>query len=235
MNTKQLNIFKTILFISGFILIGAVFFVFNNPMPEEGLLPVQKFFWVEMVICYLVFAGPLFYLSISLKNLDTKITSTVNIWISIIIFEVVAITFAVLTLNNVVAIRYSILVELIVFFLLAIFVYFGYFVGNHIGNVQAQEEKSLSKISEVKSAFEMLNLKTDMWPYEFNNQKTVVKKLCDDVKYLSPVDSDASSKLEMKLIVSANVLTESTLTPDEMDSKILELTNLINQRKLLRK
>lgn len=52
---------------------------------------------------------------------------------------------------------------------------------------------------------------------------------------MSPVDTEASSKLEMKLIIAANVLTESTLSSAELDSKILELTNLINQRKLLKK
>ena len=52
---------------------------------------------------------------------------------------------------------------------------------------------------------------------------------------MSPVDTDLAAKLEMKLIISANVLTESALTPGEMDSKITELTNLINQRKLLKK
>ena len=105
----------------------------------------------------------------------------------------------------------------------------------NIENIQVQETKSLSKIAELKSAFEMLNLKTDMWSYELNNQKNLIKKLCEDVRYMSPVDTDLASKLEMKLIIFANVLTESTLSLDEMDSKIVELTNLINQRKLLKK
>lgn len=235
MNSKQLNIFKTILFIAGLAIVGIAFAIINYPLPEEGLTSIQKFFWAEIVICYLVFFVPFFFSSITSKTIDTKITSTVNIWISVIIFEIVAITFAILVLNEVVNIRISILVELILFFVLAIFVYFGYFAGNHIGNVQSQEEKSLSKISELKSAFEMLNLKTDMWSHELSNQKETIKKLCDDVRYMSPVDTEASSKLEMKLIIAANVLTESTLSSAELDSKILELTNLINQRKLLKK
>lgn len=235
MNSKQLNIFKTILFITGLAIVGLAFAIINYPMPEAGLSAVQKFFWAEIVICYLVFFVPFFFSSITSKTIDTKITSTVNIWISVIIFEVVAITFAILTRKEVVNMRISMLVELIVFFVAAIFIYFGYFAGNHIGNVQAQEEKSLNKISELKSAFEMLNLKTDMWSYELNNQKERIKKLCDDIRYMSPVDTGETSKLEMKLIIYANVLTEAALTPVEMDSKILELTNLINQRKLLKK
>ncbi|WP_178843043.1 hypothetical protein [uncultured Treponema sp.] len=235
MNSKQLNIFKTLLFIFGLVIVGAAFAIVNYPLPEEGLKAGQKFFWGEIVICYLVFFVPFFFSSITSKTIDTKITSTLNIWISVIVFEAVAVTFAVLTLNEKVSVRTAFLVELIVLFLAAIFVYFGYFAGNHIGAVQAQEAKSLSKIAELKSAFEMLNLKTDMWGYELNDQKNAVKKLCDDVRYMSPVDTDPASRLEMKLIISANVLAESTLAPGEMNLKITELTNLINQRKLLKK
>ena len=235
MNSKQLDIFRTLLFIGGLIIVGVAFAIVNYPFPEDGLEANQKFFWAEIVICYLVFFVPFFFSSITSKTINTKITSTVNIWISVIVFEIVAITFAILTLNEKVSIRIAILVELIVFFFAAIFVYFGYFAGNHIGNVQAQEAKSLSKIAELKSTFEMLNLKTDMWSYELNNQKNTIKKLCEDIRYMSPVDTDLASKLEMKLIIAANVLAESTLTPSEMDSKIVELTNLINQRKLLKK
>ena len=235
MNSKQLDIFRTLLFIGGLVIVGVTFGIVNYPLPENGLAASQKFFWTEIIICYLVFFVPFFFSSITSKTIDTKITSTVNIWISVIVFEIVAIIFAILALNEKVSIQIAILVELIVFFFAAIFLYFGYFAGNHIGNVQAQESKSLSKIAELKSAFEMLNLKTDMWSYEFNNQKNAIKKLCEDVRYMSPVDTDLTSKLEMKLIISAKVLTESTLTPAEMDSKITELSNLINQRKLLKK
>ena len=235
MNSKQLNFFKTLLFFLGLAIIGIAFSIINYPIPEEGIPNTKIFFWIEIVICYLVFFVPFFFSSITSKHFDIKITSTINIWISVIIFEIVAITFAILTLNEIVTIRISILVELILIFILAIFVYFGYFAGHHIENVQAQEEKSLSKIAELKSAFEMLNLKTDMWSEELTNQKNSIKKLCDDVRYMSPVDTDLASKLEMKLIISANVLTESTLSALELDSKILELKNLINQRKLLKK
>ena len=234
MNSKHLNIFKNLLFVLGLVIIGIAFAVVNSPMPEQGLTSGQKFLWVEIVICYLVFFIPFFFSSISSKNIDTKITSTIAIWISVIIFEIIAIALAVLSLNDVVKIKVSIIVELIVFFISAIFVYFGYFSGNHIGNVQTQEKQSLNKIKELKSAFEILNLKTQMWPDELNAQKAAVKKLCDDVRYISPLESDAASKIEMKLIVAANVIMESNLSSAEMDSKILELTNLISQRKLLK-
>lgn len=235
MNSKKLDIFKTLLFIGGLVIVGVAFAVVNYPLLENGLSSAQKFFWIEMVVCYLVFFVPFFFSSITIKTVDTKITSTVNIWISIIFFEVVTVVFAVLSLNEIVPVSISILVELIVFFISAIFIYFGYFAGNHISKVQEQEEKSISKINELKSAFEILSLKADGWNDDFRNQKELIKKLCDDVRYMSSVDSDVASRLEMKLIVYANDLSESAVTIDEIDSKISELTNLVKQRKLLKK
>lgn len=235
MNPKQLNVFKVLLFVAGLAIAGAAFAIINHPMPENGLSVNQKFFWANILVCYIVFFVPFFFSSIKSGKADAKITSAVNVWISVMVFEAAAIVLAVLVLNEKAAVKISFIVEMIVFFLAAIFVYFGYFAGSHIGSVQAQEEKSLSKISELKGAFEMLNLKTDAWSYELDSQKSAVKKLCDDVKYMSPVDSENASKLEMKLIICANVLADSNLPSSEMNSKILELTNLVNQRKLLRK
>lgn len=235
MNSKQLNIFKLFLFVVGILIVAIAFAIVNNPYPETGLTNSQKFFWMEILICYLVFSFPFFFGSINLKSIDTKITSTVHVWISVIIFEITAIMLAVCSLNDVIKVRTAILIELILIFFLAIFIFYGYIAGNHIGNVQSQEQKSLNKISELKSVFDMLNLKKDLWGEDFFEQKATVRKLCDDVKFMSPVDSDLASNLEQKLIAAANVLTESDLSPKELSSKLTELSNLINQRKLLRK
>lgn len=235
MNSKQLNLFRILLFVGGLVLVGIGFLIFNYPLPEEGLSAAQKFFWVEMVLCYLVFFIPFFFNSITTKMIDTQLIPTMNIWFGVIFFEIVAIPLAFLALNEIVSIGVSVFIELIIFIIAAIFIYFGYLTGNHIGKVKGREELSLSKIAELKSSFEMLNLKTDMWNDDLRNQKEQIKKLCDDVRYLSPVDTEMSVKLEMKLIVAANIIAESSISPSEMDSKILELTNLLNQRKLLRK
>ena len=224
-----------VLFIAGFAIAGAAFAIANNPYPEEGLTAQQKFFWAEIFVCYFVFAVPFFFSSISSKNIDTKITSTVHIWLSVIIFEIVAIIFAVRVLHGISSIKTALIVELVLFFLLMIFVYFGYFAGAKIADVQAKEQVSLSKIAELKTAFDMLGLKAGTWGEDLFEQKTKVRKLCDDAKYLSPVDTDQAANLENKLIIAANVLAESRLTPQETDAKIAEISGLISQRKLLRK
>ena len=61
MNSKQLGVFRTILFIAGLVIVGAAFAIVNCPIPEEGLTAGQKFFWIEIVLCYLVFFVPFFF------------------------------------------------------------------------------------------------------------------------------------------------------------------------------
>lgn len=233
MNKNQLLSFKIILFVTGLLVIGAAFLIVNLPFPEEGISENQKFFWINLVAMYLVFFCPLFFSSVSTKNLDAKITPTVGIWISVFIFEVVALALAISVLAASFSIKAAAIIELVLFFVCAVFVYFGYFSGNHIQNVQSREEKSLEKISEVKNAFEMLNLKSNLWK-DLDEQKSRIKKICDDVKYLSPVDTDEAAKLEQKLVIAASVIADSHFTAAELDEKITELELILKQRKLMR-
>ena len=235
MERKQLGIFKFIIFLFGFAIIALAYNLFGPQTGEEGLSPADKFMWVNICLCYAVFFLPLFFSSISIKTVDTKINSTVSIWISSSIFVLAVIILIAFVKAEKIEVKYALVAEFVLFFLLSIFVYFGYFAGTHIAEVQAAEKKSLSKIGEVKSAFELLGLKAEGWGDDFYEQRSKIKKICDDVKYLSPVDTDEASKLENKLIIGANVLAESNLTPNDANSKINEIEFLIKQRKLLKK
>lgn len=234
MNKNQILSFKVILFVIGLLVIGAAFLIVNLPFSEDGISANQKFFWINLAAMYLVFFCPLFFSSISTKNLDSKITSAIGIWISVLIFDTIALILAVLVLATSFSIKAAAIIELVLFFVCAVFIYFGYFSGNHIENVHSREEKSLGKISEVKNAFEMLNLKSDLWK-DLDGQKAKIKKICDDTKYLSPVDTDEAAKLEQKLVIDANVIAGSHFTAAELDEKITELELLLKQRKLMRK
>lgn len=234
MNSKNLNVFKIFLFIFGLAVIGAAFFIAESPLPENGLPLSKKFIWLNIVFMYLVFFCPFFFSSISTKNIDTKITSAIGVWISVILFEIAAIILTVLVFKEKVSFKTAILAELILIFICGIFIYFGYFAGNHIGKVHAAEKQSLGKLSELKSAFELLDLKRSSLGGEFYEQGQKIRKICDDVKYLSPVNTDSCSQIEQKMIIAASILAESHFTPAEMEQKIQELDLLLRQRKLQR-
>lgn len=234
MNKNRLSLFKTLLFLSGLIIIGIIYYFINYPLPEEGLTYPQKFFWIEIVFCYLIFYIPFFFSSFSSKEMDSKIPPTITIWMCIIPFEIISLILAFLSLYEIVPIKITVSIELILLFIAGIIIFLGYFAGNHIEQVQASEKKSISKINELKSTFDLLNLKTNMLSEDYFDCINEIKKICDDVKYLSPVDTELASSLETKLIIEAKVISESNLTPQEMSSKLLTLSNLVNQRKLQR-
>ncbi len=240
MNTKQLKVFKIILFILGLAVIGGAFALANMPLPEEGLSANKKFFWGSLAFCYLIFFVPVFLTSINLKNFDKKIHSHFSLWSNFLLFDVVALVFAILVLQNVVKIRLALIVEMILFFFCLIMIYAAYFSGNHIGNVKEKEEKLLGKITEVKSTFEMLGMKADSWTAKIDNfseSQTRIKKLCDDVKYISPVDSQAAFSLEEKIIGAASAMVKTDVKNFDMDDfneKLEDLEFLVKQRKALR-
>lgn len=235
MNRKQLGIFKFLLFLAGFGIIALAYYLLNPEAGEAPLSDIDKFMWINICLCYVVFFVPLFFSSITAKTIDTKITSTVHIWISTLIFVFVDIILIACVKSEKIEMKHALIAEAILFFVLAVFVYYGYFAGTHIGEVQAAEKRSLGKIAELKNAFEMLNLKAGTLSDDLRDQKAKLAKFCDDVRYMSPVDTEQASDLEMKLIIAANVISSSTLTPQDLDIKIGEMDLLIKQRKLLKK
>lgn len=234
MNKSQLSVFKIVLFVLGFAVIGAAFLIVNLPFPEDGISAEKKFFWINLVAMYLVFFCPLFFSSISTKNLDEKIVPTVGVWTSGLVFEAAALVLSILVLAAVLSIKAAAVIELVLLFFCAVFVYFGYFSGNHISNVQAAEKKSISELSKVKSAFEILSLKSSSWKDDLYMQKEKIRKICDDVKYLSPVGSEAAADVEKNLSDKAAEISSSNLTASELDGKIGEIEILLRQRKTMR-
>ena len=235
MDRKQLGIFKFLIFLFGFAVIALAYHLLGPVAKGEELTAIDKFMWINICICYAMFFVPIFFSSITTKTIDTKITSTVHIWISTSFFVFATLILIVCVKTEKIALTYAVIAECVLFFLLAIFVYFGYFSGTHIGEVQAAERKSLTKIGEVKNAFEMLNLKANTLSDEFRDQKAKLIRLCDDVRYMSPVDTEQAADIEMKMIIAANVISSSTLSAQELDAKIAEIDLLLKQRKLLRK
>ena len=235
MNRNQLGIFKFLIFLFGFAVIAFAYHLLGPAARGEELTNIDKFMWINICVCYAMFFMPMFFSSITTKTVDTKITSTVHIWISTSFFVFATLILIVCVKTETLELKYALIIECILFFILAIFVYFGYFAGNHIGEVQAAERKSLAKIGEVKNAFEMLNLKAGTFGDEFREQKAKIAQFCDDVRYMSPVDTEQAADIEMKLIIAANVISSSTLSAPDLNAKIAEMDLLIKQRKLLRK
>lgn len=235
MTSKQLNTFKLGLFFAGLVLIAVLFMIVNLPLPEEGLSKVKIFLWINITVMYLAFSCPLFFSSICSRNLDSKVPPLIIVWFCVLVFNVTALVLAFFTSFAVFSVKTSVIIELVLAFLCAVSIYFGYFAGFHVQNVQAGEEELLSKTGKVKDVFSSLELQVNTWDVSLTEQKQKVKRLCDDVKYLSPAGKDASA-IEAKLIEKASLLMEADIQDkSELDKKISEIEVLINQRKLIRR
>lgn len=234
MDRKHLDIFKLVLFIAGILLIGVIFLIVNLPL-SDGISNTKKFVWINIVIMYIVLFLPFLLNRITCVNLDRKIAPAMGIGLCILLFELVAATVNILVLASIIGILISIAVELVVAFLAGIVLYVGYFSGSHIEKVQREETESISKLKELKASYEALDVHINALSDDFANQKALMHRICEDARYLSPVDSIEAESIDDSLIKQARILLDKEMTPSEIDSRLHDIAILIDKRKLLRK
>ena len=235
MNRKQLDIFKILILLFGLAVIALAYnFLVEAPADGSPLPAKTRFMWVNIFACYVVFFVPLFFSSLTLSTIDTKITSAVHIWIASSLFIFAVVVLIALAQYEKIQVKHAVIIEMIVLFLCAIFTYFGYFAGNHIAEVQANEKRILFGVTELKNAYEMLKISADTFGEELHEQKTKILSLCDNIRYLSPVGSSAATSLETKLIALAGEISALAANPSELNAKIAEADLLFKQRKSLR-
>lgn len=234
MDRKHLDIFKLVLFIAGILLIGIIFLIVNWPI-SDGISNAKKFVWINLLIMHVVSFLPFLLNRITCMNLDRKIAPAMGIGIAILLFEVVAAIVTILALVSTIGVLISIAIELIVAFLSCVVLYVGYFSGSHIEKVQRIENGQLSKLKELKASYESLELHMNALPDDFANQKALMHRICEDARYLSPVNSIEAESIDDSLIKQARILLGKEMTPSEIDSRLHDIAILIDKRKLLRK
>ena len=240
MNSKQLKTFKIILFIAGLAVIAAAFAVVNLPLPEEGLSDNKKFFWISLAFSYLVFYIPLFLTPVNVKNVDSKIYPPFTLWLSLLSFAALAIILSILVLCGIMRIKTAVLADVIVLFICAVIAYFPFLAGSHIEKTAERENSLKASLSEMKSSFELLGMKADEWGKNAENSsetKARIKKLCDDARYISPVDSGKAFALENEISKKADELSKTlsdSMEASALNQKVGEIEILVKQRKLLK-
>ena len=236
MNSKQLKTFKIILFIAGLAVIAAAFAVVNLPLLEEGLSDNKKFFWISLAFSYLVFYIPLFLTPVNVKNVDSKIYPPFTLWLSLLSFAALAIILSILVLCGIMRIKTAVLADVIVLFICAVIAYFPFLAGSHIEKTAERENSLKASLSEIKSSFELLGMKADEWENS-SETKARIKKLCDDARYISPVDSEKAFALENEISKKADELSKTlsdSMEASALNQKVGEIEILVKQRKLLK-
>lgn len=238
MSTNKLSIFKLLLFLAGAVIIILAFFMTTK---NHGLSQTDVFVWSSIGLMYLVFFLPFFFSSINISNFSGKIPVLSIIWLGILLYIAASITVIILhAVIKIIPIELAVLIQVILFFLFLVDIYFGYFASSHVSKVAAQEADMQQYIKQIKPKAQSLLLSVNTLPSEYENAQKTLKKVLEDIKYIYPVDKGAGDNLELQIIESLNTVSElcagisSGAHSTALEQEANKLLILTKERKLLR-
>lgn len=235
MTKKSLSVFKYILFLLG---AGIVFLAFMLNTSGRSLTQNDKFTWISIALMYLVAFLPLFFSSIRIGNFSAKIPSLAMVWTGVSLYIPASIVIIVLLGTGIVPLNAALIIQSILVFLFAIDIYFGYFANLHTGSAGGEEAATRQYLTEIKS--KALSLAPGALPAEYEKAQKTLKQALDDIKYISPVQNNAGTDLETRIISALDSIkllcgtVSEGARPSSLESEINNLQTLVKERKLLR-
>lgn len=231
------KVFRAVFFVAGIGIIGAAFFLFK---PAGELSEAQNFLWVNILIVYLLVALPVLLIRVSTKTVDKK-TPLLTILYSNLWWILLGIALLIAgTLTNILAIKVSIILEVILFFIFLGFVCIGFFANAHVSHVMKKEETLLSPIKEIRASMNILSVLAVNFDESLSAEKNKIEQLNEMARYISPVENDEAINLEHKILqkikeTQSNVESVSQETfKIALKKDLSDLETLFNMRKLLR-
>lgn len=136
--------------------------------------------------------------------------------------------------------QYAILYHLFIIFVFVIYIYFACATDSHIARVNRMEKAKRSGVDELRAKAERLNIKSGNLPNGYEDIKTKIQKISDDMRYLSPSNNAEAIRLEDELISKINGLSlnpifagSENIEHDTVQNEIAEIELLIRERKAI--
>jgi hypothetical protein len=237
MTKNSLSVFKCILFLLG---AGIVFLAFKLNTGGQELTRDDGFMWISIAVMYLVVFLPFFFSSIRIGNFSVKIPSLAMVWTGVFLYVPASVVVIVLLRNGIISFNTALIIQAVLVFLFALDVYFGYFANFHIGSVEREEASLRQYLTEIKSKALSLALASGGLSAEYGKVQNTLKQALDDIKYITPVQNNAGTDIEIKIISALDSikLLCGTISegahPSSFESEINKLQMLVKERKLLR-
>jgi hypothetical protein len=189
---------------------------------------------------YVVLFLPLFFSAIRVGNFSGKIPSLTVVWWGIFLYLLISFAVIAALRNELVSFNAALIIQAIAVFLLAVSVYMGYFANSHVQGVAREEAALRQYLSEIKTKAALLALPVNALPAEYEKIQKILRQAADDIKYISPVQNNAGTDIETRIISSLDgvkSLCESVAEggrPASFEADAEKLLRLVKERKLLR-
>lgn len=236
MTAKGANIFKGVILAFGLAVYAAAIALATH---GRGVPPQEAYLWAIVGVVYLAFFIPALFNSLTFKSFAHSAAGVVILWNADIVFCFVSIALALSVYFGKVPVTLAIIVELVLIFVALILVFISMMSSSHIKGVGIKEAILLSKIKEMRSSLDSLNVKAQSASIS-EEIKSKIASLAEDAKYMSPVDSAQSASLEGDIIgaidEAANRLDEvlSGASESALQKCTADLAMKMAQRKLLK-
>jgi hypothetical protein len=237
MTRNQLSLFRVFLFFFG---AGIVFLAFKLSTNGQELRQNDIFMWVSIGVMYLVVFLPFFFSVIRIGNFSAKIPSLSLVWFGISVYIPASVAVIVLLKTALISFDTALIIQAVLVFLFALDIYFGYFANSHVQDVAREEAGLLQHLVQIKAKAASLVLAADRLPAEYEQTRNTLKKSLDDIRYITPVQNNAGTDGEIKIISaldSIKLLCETIAEgarPSSFETEINKLQVLVKERKLLR-
>ena len=236
MTRYQSLFFRFLLFIAGAGVILLAFFLLRG---GRELTRVSAFVWVSIGLMYLVIALPFFFSTVRASGFSGRLPSRLLVWSAIPLYIMASVMIIRLLLLTIFSLYMAIVAQAALLFLFFVVIYFAYFASSHVRNVAAKEAGKLHYIRQIKLKAQSLLLSVNRLPSDYESAQNTLRRTLEDIKYIYPVNNDAGSDFERKILRSLDQLTELAAAIHSgahaaLESEAANLQILVNERKLLR-
>jgi hypothetical protein len=219
---------------------GIVFLAFKLNTGGRELTQNDMFMWISIAVMYIVIFLPFFFSSIRIGNFSAKVPSLTMTWLGAFLYVPASIVVIALLRSGIVSFRAALFIQAVLAFLFALNIYFGYFANFQVGSVARKEAALMHYLAEIKSKALSLSLAAGGLPEEYEKARKNLKQALEDIRYITPVQRNAGTDLEIKIISALDsikllcgIIGEGA-RPLSFESEINRLQMLVKERKLLR-
>lgn len=132
-----------------------------------------------------------------------------------------------------------VVIQLILFFAFMVKMFFGCLVAHQIGSVKQRETQEFSRIAQLRSQSQLLEVECAANASIPAEQKNAIAKIKNDLRYLSPANSAEAFDYEAQMVESLSALRslckQGGASADEIQNAINAFAGLLQARKLIYK
>lgn len=234
MKKNDYSIIKIVIFLLGFIVIALAAVLLKDLIMAKTGVYIFSFITVELLYAAAMF--PIILGRFYAKNTH-MIASGMVYYKGMIIYAVISVADIVFALRSI-KLTLAITIELAALFVFLVYIFLARIASDNIIDVEESEDVKKALISELRSKAQMLSSFDDDLGNMSSDMVKAIKKIDEDMRYLSPSSSSEAQELESQMLTVIDSILSSGCfraggngSYELLEAKLKEFDLLYKQRK----